>query len=844
MEKQVNIKGMTCTACAVAIENSVGKLKGVTEVGVNFATEKMSIDFNETTVSMQDIYSVIRKTGYDVDELSGETKTSASKDNIKVHEESMKKRFIISMIFTIPVFYLAMGEMIGLPIPGFLSGTSNSLILALVQMLLTIPVLIAGKEFYAVGFKTLWKRSPNMDSLIAIGSSAAFIFGVFVVFQLAYGFSQNNQILIEKYSGHLYFESAAVILTLITLGKFLESRAKGKTSDAIKKLLNLVPEEAIVIKDGKEVKVPLKNLIQGDLAAVKPGGKIPADGVIESGYSAVDESMLTGESIPIDKKTGDLVTGGSINKTGYIRFRVTRTGENTTLAQIVKLVENAQSKKAPIARTADRISLYFVPVVIVISILSFVVWMIAGQGFAFSFTIAVSVLVISCPCALGLATPTAIMVGTGKGAGYGILIKSGEALETMHKANTIVFDKTGTITEGKPAVSDILAVGISKERFLELAASAEKMSEHPLSVAIVKEAEKKEIEIRPANNFSAVPGFGIKAQIEDKEFIIGKKQFMTDERISIDESVIKGFSAEGKTQVFAAYNGEFVGIIAIADKIKHDSQSAVRRLMTLGYEVILLTGDNFDTAKAIGAQAGISNVISNVLPEDKAENIKRLQKSGKKVIMVGDGINDAVALVQADVGIAMGRGTDVAIESADVVLMKDSIGDVATALELSKRTIKNIKQNLFWAFFYNVLGIPIAAGVLYISIGLKLNPMIAAAAMSFSSVSVVLNALRLKGFRPTSDGKTPSKKADVEVEQIKKTNRGEKNMKKTMLIEGMTCMHCVARVKESLESLDGVVSAEVSLENKSALVSMTKEVRDRKLINAVKNAGYEATEIF
>ena len=842
LERNLDIIGMTCTACAVAIEKSIGKLDGVSEVAVNFATEKMKVVYNEKDINDELIIEEVRNTGYDVENPVDSATQGKNKDNVRLHELSMRKRFIISLIFTLPVFYLAMGEMIGLPIPAFLNGDANALMLALVQMFLTIPVILTGAEFYKVGFRTLWKRSPNMDSLIAIGSSAAFLFGIFVIFQLAYGLSSGNTDLVSKYANELYFESAAVILTLITLGKYFEARAKGKTSDAIKSLLALVPDEAIVIRNGAEISIPIENVRTGDIVVVKPGGKIPADGDIIEGYSAVDESMLTGESIPIEKNIGDRVTGGSMNKTGYIKFKVARTGDDTTLSKIIKLVEDAQGKKAPIARTADKISAIFVPVVIGISIVSFLIWLILGYGFAFAFTIAVSVLVISCPCALGLATPTAIMVGTGKGARYGILIKSGEALETTHRADTIVFDKTGTLTEGTPSVTNIIPVGISENRLLAIAASAEKMSEHPLSEAIVAEALNRELEIPAAKGFEAVPGYGIKAIIDNNEFLIGKKQFLEQAGISPDENNSDQLASDGKTPLFTAIGGKYTGLIAAADKVKTGTPEAIARLHDIGYEIVMLTGDNEKTAAAVARSIGITNVIPNVLPGNKADNIKRLQNTGSRVIMVGDGINDAVALVQADVGIAMGNGTDVAIDSADIVLMKDNIGDVATAIELSKRTIRNIKQNLFWAFFYNIIGIPIAAGILYLSIGLKLNPMIAAAAMSFSSVSVVLNALRLKRFRPSDAGKITS--VEAKDESIKNENeKGVYKMKKILDIKGMSCMHCVSRVKEALEAVEGVASVVVSLEDNLATVHLSDETTDENLKKAVEESGYEVIKV-
>ncbi|MBN1623108.1 MAG: heavy metal translocating P-type ATPase [Clostridia bacterium] len=826
-EKRIAIEGMTCTACAINIENSVGKLSGIKEVSVNYATEKMSVSYDENLVSEVDIANSVRSAGYKVADDNKEG-SADEKDTVKIHEKSLRKRFIVSLLFTLPVFYLAMGGMLGLPMPLFLTGHTNSLILAMIQMLLTIPVMIAGAEFYKTGFRTLWKRSPNMDSLIAIGSAAAFAFGVFVIFQLAYGFSINDMKLVIHYSHDLYFESAAVILTLITLGKYFEARAKGRTSDAIKGLMELVPDEAIRLVDGVEERVPVSAIRNNDIIVMRPGGRFPADGEVIYGYSEVDESMLTGESLPVDKKTGDSVTGGSINGTGMLRFKVTRTGEETTLSKIIKLVEDAQGKKAPIARIADKISLYFVPIVIGISIVSFIVWMILGYGVAFAFTIAVSVLVISCPCALGLATPTAIMVGTGKGAKLGILIKSGEALEIIHKARTIVFDKTGTITSGKPVVTNIHTIKLDENKLLALAASAEAGSEHPLGKSVVIEAQTRNLEIPKADGFEAVAGFGIKAVINGTDILIGKGALFTEKDINIEELKEKAseYSLEGKTPVFIAINGKAEGIIAIADVPKESSLPTVIKLRESGYRVVMLTGDNEQTANAIGKKAGISEVFADVLPDEKAAVIKNLKSSGL-VIMVGDGINDAVALAEADVGIAMGSGTDVAIDSADVILMRDDLSGVATTIELSRKTIRNIKQNLFWAFFYNVIGIPVAAGVFYLSIGLKLNPMIAAAAMSFSSVSVVLNALRLKGFKPSSGVVNERKK---------------ENMKKTVKVEGMSCMHCVGRVKSALESINGVDSVDVSLENNEAIIKGS-DIPDEIIRSAVEGQGYKVTEI-
>ncbi|NLM05183.1 MAG: copper-translocating P-type ATPase, partial [Clostridiales bacterium] len=621
----------------------------------------------------------------------------------------------------------------------------NPMNFALTQMFLTIPTMLVGYKFYTVGFRTLFKGSPNMDSLIAIGTSAAFIYGVYAVLEISKG---NHAMAMD-----LYFESAGVIITLILLGKYLESVSKGKTSQAIKELMGLQPKTATVIQDGKEIILPIEEVEVGDIILVKPGEKIPVDGEVVEGYTSVDESMLTGESIPVEKNIGDSVTGGSINKNGSIKFKAKKIGKDTTLAQIIKLVEDAQGSKAPIAKMADVISGYFVPIVIGIAIVSSGLWYITGQSTTFVLTIFISVLVIACPCALGLATPTAIMVGTGKGAEYGVLIKGGESLETTHKIQTVVFDKTGTITEGKPKVTDIITNGsILEEELLILAASAEKGSEHPLGEAIVKGAEEKALELKNVDNFMAIPGHGIQVKIGDKNLLLGNKKLMDDKNIHITlESDANRLASEGKTPMYIAINNELAGIIAVADVLKESSIKAIEKLHEMGIEVAMITGDNRRTADAIAKQVGIDIVLAEVLPEDKANEIKKLQESGKKVAMVGDGINDAPALAQADVGMAIGSGTDVAMESADIVLMRSDLMDVVTAIQLSKKTIKNIKENLFWAFGYNTLGIPVAAGLLYAFGGPLLNPMFAAGAMALSSVSVVTNALRLRKFKPSHD---------------------------------------------------------------------------------------------
>ena len=640
--------------------------------------------------------------------------------------------------------------MVGIPLPNIIDPMNNSLNFSIIQIILTLPVMIIGYKFYKVGLKNLFKLSPNMDSLIAISTLAAFIYGIFGIYKIKAGDSH--------YAMHLYFESVAVILTLITLGKYLESVSKGKTSQAIKALMGLAPKTATIIRDNKEMTIPIEEVISGDIVIVKPGEKIPVDGEVIEGNTSIDESMLTGESIPVEKTIGSSVVGASINKTGFIKYRATKVGKDTALSQIVKLVEEAQGSKAPIAKMADVISSYFVPTVIILAVIASIGWLIAGETPLFAITIFIAVLVIACPCALGLATPTAIMVGTGKGAENGVLIKGGEALETAHLINTIVFDKTGTITEGKPIVTDIISSGISEDELLVIAASAEKGSEHPLGEAIVKCAEEKKLNFKNIDKFNAIPGHGIEVKIDDKEVLLGNRKLMDDKKIKF-ENISKSNNSDlfeqgnnlaekGKTPMYIAINNNLVGIIAVADIVKPSSKKAIESLHNMGIKVAMITGDNKKTAEAIAKQVGIDLVLSEVLPEDKANEVKKLQKDNLKVAMVGDGINDAPALAQADVGIAIGSGTDVAIESADIVLMKSDLMDVTTAIKLSRATIKNIKQNLFWAFGYNVLGIPVAMGILHIFGGPLLNPMIAAAAMSLSSVSVLTNALRLRKFNP------------------------------------------------------------------------------------------------
>jgi len=742
VNKSLKIEGMTCAACSKAVERVTRKLDGVLESNVNLATEKLNISYEPSKVSLRDIKAAIEKVGYGV--IEEETTTDKDKERKESEIKFLWKRFIISAIFTIPLLYISMGHMIGLPLPNFIDPNINPIVFAITQLVLTIPVAIAGKRFYSVGFRTLFKGSPNMDSLIAIGTVAAITYGMFATYKIIGGDS--------SYAMDLYFESAATIMTLITLGKYLESVSKGKSSEAIKKLMGLTPKTAVIIKDGKEIEISIDEVDVGDIIVVKPGDKIPVDGEVVEGTSSVDESMLTGESIPVEKNIGDSIIGASINKNGTLKYRATKVGKDTVLAQIIKLVEDAQGSKAPIAKLADIISGYFVPIVISLAVISGLAWyFIGGESVTFALTIFISVLVIACPCALGLATPTAIMVGTGKGAENGVLIKSGVALETAHKVNTIVFDKTGTITEGKPTVTDIITIdGIEEEELLELAASAEKGSEHPLGEAIVKQAEEKGLELKKLEAFKAIPGYGIEVEIDNKSILLGNRKLMIERNISLaDLEVISDkLAEEGKTPMYIAINNKISGIIAVADTVKKNSRKAIEKLHDMGIEVVMITGDNKRTAEAISKQVGIDRTLAEVLPQDKASEVKKLQAESKKVAMVGDGINDAPALAQADIGIAIGSGTDVAMESADIVLMRSDLMDVSTAIQLSKSTIKNIKENLFWAFGYNTLGIPIAMGILHIFGGPLLNPMIAGAAMSLSSVSVVTNALRLKRFKP------------------------------------------------------------------------------------------------
>lgn len=745
-KKTFAITGMNCASCAQTIEKATRKLDGVLEANVNLATEKMNIQYDASAVSVSDIMDAVSNAGYEARE-DIESAESVDEDREKKQRaiKNLWKRVWISAVFSVPLLYIAMGHLLGAPLPSVIDPAFNPAAFAIIQIVLTLPVVIVNRSIYAVGYKTLFRGHPNMDSLIAIGTGAAFLYGIFATIMILWGE--------VSFANDLYFETAAVILALITLGKYLETLTKGKTSDAIKKLMGLAPKTAIVVRDGKEVEISIDEVVVGDTLIVKPGEKMPVDGLVLEGMTSVDESMLTGESIPVEKTAGDNIIGASINKNGTIQYKATKVGKDTALSQIIKLVEDAQGSKAPIAKVADIISGYFVPIVIGLAILSGLAWYFGGQTGLFALTIFISVLVIACPCALGLATPTALMIGTGKGAENGVLIKSGVALETTHKLQTIVFDKTGTITEGKPKVTDIVvANGVKENELLALAASAEKGSEHPLGEAIVKGAEDRELTFMKTRSFSAIPGHGIEVTIDDKNLLLGNRKLMDDRNISLDslENSSNQLASQGKTPMYIAMNGKIAGIIAVADTVKENSLKAIQKLHDMGIEVAMITGDNKRTAEAIAKQVGIDRVLSEVLPEDKASEVKKLQDEGRKVAMVGDGINDAPALAQADVGIAIGSGTDIAMESADIVLMRSDLMDVPTAVQLSKSTIKNIKQNLFWAFAYNTAGIPVAMGILFLLGGPLLSPIFAAAAMSFSSVSVLLNALRLKRFKPSA----------------------------------------------------------------------------------------------
>lgn len=851
-KEQFDITGMTCSACSARIEKSVSKLSGIQEVSVNLLKNSMVASYDESVLNTPEIVRAVEKAGYgafpkvpaqDKNKPGGRAAVPEV-STAQAEYKQMKQRLLLSALFTIPLFYISMGHMMGWPLPGGLLGMENAMSFAFTQFLFLVPVVFINFKYYRMGFKTLFHGSPNMDSLIAIGSGAAVVYGIYAIYKIGIGLGHGDMAMVHSFTMDLYFESAGMILTLITLGKTLEARAKGKTSDAITKLMNLAPKTATVERDGQEISVPVEEVCQGDTLIVKAGESVPVDGVVVEGFSAVDESALTGESIPVEKHVGDKVIGATINKSGYFKMQATKVGDDTTLAQIVRLVDEATSSKAPIAKLADKVSGIFVPTVITIALVAIAGWLLAGYGFEFALSIGISILVISCPCALGLATPTAIMVGTGKGATNGILIKSAEALETAHNVDTVVLDKTGTITQGTPAVTNILCGnGIKQKELMQVAASLEKLSEHPLADAIVSEAEKNGLAFLPVSDYKQIPGEGIIGRISGQLCLAGNRRLMASNGIS-DGDLLKlgeAMAVDGKTPLFFARAGQLIGVIAVADVVKPTSSQAVKELSSMGIEVVMLTGDNAKTAEAIRRQVGVDRVVAEVFPQDKEKEIRRLQVMGKKVAMVGDGINDAPALARADVGIAIGAGTDVAIESADIVLMKSDLLDVSTAIQLSKAVIRNIKQNLFWAFIYNIIGIPIAAGLFYLSFNLKLNPMIGAFAMSFSSVFVVSNALRLRWFKAKHETFV---KPIVDIESDRHEKRKEESkMEKVLNIEGMVCGNCVKHVHKALMEISGIQEAVVELESKTAQVQLSQAVSDEVLKAAIEDAGYELVSI-
>ncbi len=826
MREKYNITGMTCSACSAHVTKAVNKMNGVGYVNVNLLSNNMVVEYDENILSKDDIILAVSNAGYGAElENNKANKQEKKVDIVEEELDDMKKRLFISFCFFIPVMYLSMGSMLSLPQFNFFKYYEGSLNYAFTLFLLTIPVLIVNKKFFITGYKALLNKAPNMDTLVALGSSAAVLYGIFAIYRIGYGFANSDMSLVMKYRHDLYFESAVTILTLITLGKYFETKSKRKTRDAIEKLISLTPKNAIVEKNGKEILVEYENIQKGDIIIVKPGGVIACDGEIVYGTTFVDESAITGESLPVVKKVGDKVVSATINKTGYIKFKALKVGNDTTIAQIILLVEEAANSKAPISKLADKISGVFVPIVIIIAIISGIFWLTMGMSYEFALSIAISVLVISCPCALGLATPVAIMVGTGKGAENGILIKSAESLEMAHSIKAIALDKTGTITEGKMSVMDIISFKYDKNKLLQIAYSMEAKSEHPISKAIVEKAKKLNINVLEINNFNSYTGLGVSCNINNIKYFTGNMKFLEKNNIDTNNTNIISLPNKAVAPIFIAEENEIIGIIYISDTIKTSSVEAINNLKNQGIDIYMLTGDNKDTAEYIAKQTGINNIYSELLPQDKENIIKELQSKNIKVAMVGDGINDAPALVRADLGIAIGAGTDVAIESADIVLIKNNLFDVLTAIELSKATLKTIKTNLFWAFFYNIIGIPIAAGCFYPSSNITLNPMIAAVAMSCSSIFVVTNALRLKLFK------------------AKKYNSGEENMKVVVNVNGMNCNHCKMSVEKALSTVDGVVSAEVSLEEKKAFITLSKDVEDSILINAVNEAGFEAVSV-
>ena len=844
-KEKYNITGMSCAACSAKVERVVGKLDGVENVSVNLLTNSMQVEYKEDKLSSNDIIKNIADAGYGASLATATKQKKEEKSIKKTNDEaiaSMKFRLKVSIVFLAILMYFSMGSMIGLPLPKFLSGEGNPVGFALTQLLLVLPVMYVNRKYYISGFKSLFHLSPNMDTLIAVGTVAAFTYGVIAIYVMGYALNNADMHTVTEYRMNLYFESVSMILTLITLGKFFETGSKARTTDAISKLIDLSPKRANVLRDGVEENILTEDVVVGDIVIVRPGESIPVDGMIIEGSTSVDESAITGESIPVQKEKGDKLIAATINKNGSVRIKATEVGEDTAISRIIALVEEASSSKAPIAKMADKVAGVFVPIVMGISLITFIVWLALGYDFSFALNCAIAVLVISCPCSLGLATPVAIMVGTGKGAENGILIKSADALETTHSIDTVVLDKTGTVTEGKPVVTDILAFDTDENEFLKLAAGVESASEHPLAEAIVEKAKEKNLEIVSPTEFQAISGRGIVASVSGSKIIAGNEQAIKEQygnSENFTEVFKKGneLAAQGKTPMYFGKDNKLLGIIAVADTIKKDSKEAIQALKNRNIDVVLLTGDHKNTAMAIAKEAGIKKVIAEVLPTDKEEHIRELIKAGHKVAMVGDGINDSPALARADVGIAIGAGTDIAIESADIVLMHSSLKDVATAIDLSKAVIRNIKQNLFWAFFYNSIGIPLAAGVFYLSLGWKLSPMFGAAAMGMSSVCVVSNALRLRAFKPKK-----IKKNNIENDEIEliENNRKEDNKMTTVInVNGMMCEHCKATVEKVTRGVEGVSNSLVNLDAKNVTIEHSADTDLEKVKKAITDAGYE-----
>ena len=860
-KEHFDITGMSCAACSSRVDKCVRATPGVKEVSVNLLKNSMTVEFDETATDEAHIIGSVEKAGYGASvKMEGSAQKTAKaegrgQDLHRKEYEAMRRRMISSIIFTLPVFYISMGHMMGWPLPSFFHGTENAMVFALTLFILTIPVLVINSRFFRGGLRSLLHRSPNMDTLIALGSGAAVVYGIYALYKIGYALGHGDMATAGAFAMDLYFESAAMILTLITLGKYFEARAKGRTSDAIAKLMDLTPKTARIERNGEEITIPVEELEKGDTVIIRTGESVAADGVIISGSCSVDESAITGESIPVEKAENGTLIGGTVLSSGFVRMRVTRTGDETTLSGIIRLVDEATSSKAPIAKLADKVSGVFVPIVITIAMVSGAAWLLAGESVEFALSIAISVLVISCPCALGLATPTAIMVGTGRGATNGVLIKSAESLEMLHSIDTVVLDKTGTITKGEPEVTDIIhSADMTAEDLMAIASSLEHPSEHPLARSIVRKAEEMGIAAIEAASFHQTPGMGVSALIGGRRIEGGNRRLL--ERLGLYGEEIRKveerLADEGKTPLFFVSDGRIIGIIALSDTVKDSSQAAIRELKAMGIRTVMLTGDNARTAKAIGDKVGVDSVVAEVLPEDKEKEVRRIQEEGAKVAMVGDGINDAPALARSDVGIAIGAGTDIAIESADLVLMRSDLMDVPSAIQLGKATLRNIKENLFWALFYNAICIPVAAGVLYPAFGIKLSPMIGAFAMSFSSVFVVSNALRLRFFKPRLSSGTQAvrqEREEVHIEQMTfarpdvNIEEGEKMMTRKIGVEGMMCQHCVKHVKEALEKVGGVESVEVSLEGKAATVVCGPETSDEALRAAVIDAGYEVTGI-